>query len=203
MKICYIIGSCEAAPEKIDKQSGDLIICADGGLALARNAGIDADIIVGDFDSLGEIPEGDNVIVHPREKDWTDSHLAIDIGLERGYRNFHLYGMLGGRLDHTLANIQLLVYLCENEANAVLYGNGYTVTAIKNSRLDLSKAESGIVSVFSFTPKSNGVTISGLKYQLNDFTLRADYPMGVSNEFTGKPAYIQVKDGTLIIVIYS
>ncbi|MCM1363740.1 MAG: thiamine diphosphokinase [Faecalibacterium sp.] len=200
MGICYIIGAGESDVINIEKRADDFVICADGGADAAERNGITPDLFVGDFDSLGRVPKGENVIVHPTEKDETDSLLAVNCGLERGYKDFIMYGMLGGRLDHTYANIQLLMYLCEKDAIGTLIGCGYKITAIKNSRVDYDETESGMISVFSFIPESRGITISGLKYEVSDFTLKSTFPMAVSNEFLGKKSYIEVKDGALIIM---
>ncbi|MCM1544387.1 MAG: thiamine diphosphokinase [Ruminococcus sp.] len=200
MNTCYIIGAGEADKIDIKKDETDFIICADGGFAYAEKNSIVPDLMVGDFDSLGRVPNEKNVLVHPAEKDETDSLLAINCGLERGYKNFVMFGMLGGRLDHTYANIQHLVYLCENGASGTLIGCGHKVTAIKNSRLSFDKKESGMISVFSFLPESKGVTLGGLKYLLNDYTMKSALPIGVSNEFLGKDAFVEVRDGVLIII---
>lgn len=199
MNTCYIIGAGESDIVKIKKCDGDFVICADGGLKAAQKSGIIPDLIVGDFDSFGSVPSGANVIVHPAEKDETDTHLAINCGLERGFKRFIMYGMLGGRLDHTFANLLLLSYLCENGASGTLIGCGHKVTAVKNSRIDFDEAESGMISVFSLTPESV-VTISGLKYEVDNFTLKSSYPMGVSNEFLGKKSSVTAHDGTLLII---
>ncbi len=200
MGICYIIGAGEADKIELVKNEDDFVICADGGLDTAEKNGIAPDLVVGDFDSLGHIPKGKNVIVHPKEKDETDSLLAVNCGLERGYKKFIMYGMLGGRLDHTYANFQLLAYLCEKEAHGVLIGCGNKITAVKNSRIDFDKAQTGTVSVFSFTPQSKGVQIKGLKYEVSDYTMTSVFPIGVSNEFIGKEALVSVSDGILIVM---
>ena len=102
-KTCYIIGAGTITALPIPNDA--FVICADGGLAAAARFGVTPDLIVGDFDSLGLVPKGENVFVHPSEKDETDSFLALRLGLERGFRRFVFYGCLGGRLDLTLANI--------------------------------------------------------------------------------------------------
>ncbi|MGN1418804.1 MAG: thiamine diphosphokinase [Acutalibacteraceae bacterium] len=200
MNICYIIGAGTADKVNINMKKGDYLICADAGIKIAQKNNLTPDLLVGDFDSLNFVPKGDNVIVHPTHKDETDSLLAIDCGLEKGYKEFVMFGMLGGRFDHTYANIQLLSYLCEKGAHGTLIGCGYKITAIKNSRIDFDKSEKGMISVFSFVPESRGITISGLEYEVSDFVLRSSYPMGVSNEFVGKEAFVEVKDGTLVIM---
>lgn len=200
MNTCYIIGAGNADEIIIKKDKSDLIICADGGLKYAESFGIVPDLIVGDFDSYGSVPKTENVIVHPAEKNETDTHLAIEIGLEKGFRSFVMFGMLGGRLDHTYANLQLLSYLCGKGARGVLADRNQRITVIKNSALKFSEDEKGLISVFSVLPESRNIKISGFKYEVENFTMYSDYPRGVSNEFAGKEATISVEDGELLIM---
>lgn len=200
MGICYIIGAGECEKIGFKPEKDDYVICADGGYAAALANGIEPDIIVGDFDSYGSVPQGVNVEVHPPEKDDTDSMLAVKIGLVKGYRTFVMYGMLGGRLDHTFANIQLLSFLCENDAKGLLVGGSYHVTAIKNGSIRFKKENEGMISVFSLSRFSSGITIKGLKYQVRDFTLSSFAPMGVSNEFRNEESMVSVKNGTLVLM---
>lgn len=199
--ICYIIGAGDC--EKLDfrKQKGDFVICADGGLAFAQKFNVEPDIIVGDFDSYGLVPKGEDVIVLPREKDKTDTHFALDLGIQHGFKEFKLYGMLGGRIDHSFANIQLLSYALSCGVKAMLVGDKYDVLALQNSEISFSGKEGKYVSVFSYSKKSLGIYIKGLKYEVDNFILTYDNPMGVSNEFTNKDAYIKVQNGTIIIMI--
>lgn len=199
MNTCYIIAAGDCRGLDFKKDETDYVICADAGYEYALKYGIKPDLLVGDFDSYGSVPQFESIVVHPCEKDETDTHLAINIGLEKGYKEFSLHGMLGGRLDHTYANIQLLSYLCENGARGTIYGDS-KITAVKNSMIAFGEENKGMISVFSFTPESKGIEISNLKYEVENFTLRSSYPMGVSNEFIGKNARISVKDGTLIII---
>ena len=201
MGICYILGAGECNKVDFIKEKNDFVICADGGLEYAEKFGITPDLVVGDFDSLGRKPELNQVIVLPKEKDDTDTHYAIKKGFEKGYTNFLLYGMLGGRIDHSLANIQLLVYILNHGGSAVLKGDEFDVTAVKNGKIMLNGNKGNYVSVFSHTPLSNGVGIHGLKYEVDDFVLFSDNPLGVSNEFTGSDATVEVKDGILIVTV--
>lgn len=105
----------------------------------------------------------------------------------------------GGRLDHTLANIQLLASLAEKGCEGVIFGEGYGITALKNGKITLSGKKGEYVSVFSLTDISEGVDLKGLKYELSDYTLRNTFPLGVSNEFTDKTAIISVRKGTLAV----
>lgn len=195
--VCYII--C-ALPQNhsFSPKPGDLVIAADGGYA--HMGGIKPDFVVGDFDSLGYVPEGEKVVRHPAEKDDTDTMLAARIGIERGYRTFLLLGGVGGRLDHTLANIQTLAFLRENGARAALIGEGETITLIQNEALRFRAGLSGIISVFSYGAVAYGVYERGLAYALTDATLTDTNPLGVSNAFTGEPAEVRVRDGRLVVL---
>jgi thiamine pyrophosphokinase len=125
--------------------------------------------------------------------------LAVKEGLARGYKTFIINGGLGGRLDHTLANIQILVYIAKRGAQGILFGHRTCITAIIDGTASFVSGISGCISVFSAGNVAEGVTLTGLKYPLVNATLTCDYPLGVSNEFTGKPAAVTVRKGVLII----
>ena len=178
---------------------GDYLLAADGGVKHLQTLGLQPHGIIGDFDSLGYIPE--NAQVFPVEKDDTDSMLAVKKGLELGYRRFELYGALDGkRLDHTIANLQLLQYLEDRGAEGWLVGEHYLVTAVKDATLHLPKDATGILSVFCLGKDATGVTLRGLQYPLEKGTLQSSFPLGVSNHFIGEAASVTVESGTLIVL---
>lgn len=194
---CYII--CALPQNQVfSPQPGDLVIAADGGYA--HMGAIKPDLVVGDFDSLGYVPADEKVVRHPAEKDDTDTMLAARIGIERGYRAFVLLGGVGGRLDHTLANIQTLAFLRENGARAALIGDGETITMLQDESLRFRAGLSGIISVFSYGAVAYGVYERGLAYALTDATLTDTNPLGVSNAFTGEPAEVSVREGRLVVL---
>jgi len=202
---CYIVGAGEF-DEATLPQSDDYIIAADGGFSYLHGRGIDPDLIVGDFDSLPAklmevVDRHPNVIRVSSEKDDTDMLLAVGEGLKLGYTVFAINGGLGGKLDQTYANIQILTFIADNAATGVLYGKTSCVTAIKDSSLKLhpTNAKGKSVSIFSAEKQARGVTLSGLLYPLDNADITNYYP-GVSNEFTDNPAMITVTDGTLIII---
>ena len=177
----------------------DYVIAADGGLRHTQKVGIVPHVLLGDFDSLGYVPEGANV--YPVEKDDTDAMLAVRLGLKLGYREFLLYGSLDGpRLDHTIANFQTLQYLADRGARGFLVGKDYLVTVVRNGTLTFPAGLEGTVSVFCLGPDARGVTLRGLHYPLEDGALTAGFPLGVSNHFTGAAAQITVKDGSLLVM---
>jgi len=184
-----------AAPLEKD----DFIIAADGGLNHTKALGITPNGILGDFDSLGYTPEGSTVF--PVEKDDTDAMLAVRKGLELGYREFYLYGSLDGpRLDHTVANFQTLQFLVDHGAHGYLIGKDYMVTALKDGELHFDSHCTGIFSVFCMGRDAKGVTIRGGKYDAENVTLSAGFPLGVSNHFLGQDVTIRVEEGSLLIL---
>ncbi len=201
--ICYIAGAGKWNGESFVPRDGDCVIAADGGYRYLLERGIRVDLVMGDFDS-SKRPDIQNVKVYPREKDETDLYIAVQEGLERGYRRFVIYGGLNGeRFDHTVGNLQIVVSLAKKGVTACLIDKATTVTAVHNGTLVLPPELRGYVSVFSFSNEARGVSLRGLKYELEDHTLYNDFPLGVSNEFTGRTGCIQVKDGTLLVVIES
>ena len=177
----------------------DFVIAADGGLAHTEKLGIVPNEILGDFDSLGFTPKGANVF--PVEKDDTDAMLAVRRGLSLGYREFVLYGSLDGpRLDHTVANFQTLQFLADHGATGYLAGCRELVTVLKEGSLFFPAGTEGTVSVFCMGKDAEGVTLDGLYYPLENGTLTAGFPLGVSNHFTGKAATISVKKGSLLVL---
>lgn len=198
--ICYIMGAGEQPVAPPRPRPGDLLIAADGGFAYLKQCGLNPDLVVGDFDSLGEPPEHPNLVRLNPVKDETDTLSAIQLGQARGYRRFAVYGGTGGRTDHTIANLQNLAMLARRGERGWLVGRNEVFTAVSNGSVRFSASSRGFVSVFSMTTESAGVYERGLKYGLEDYTMSAAYPVGVSNEFTGKPAEISVRDGVLLII---
>ena len=198
--ICYIVGAApsEALPAP---REGDFLIAADRGYEALRAAGLAPDLIMGDFDSLGFTPEGDNVLPHSPIKDDTDLLLAIRWAMERGWRRFVIYGALGGRrLDQTVASFQTLRFLADHGAKGRLVGDGWNVALLQNAALRFPSAASGWLSLFVSGEEARGVTLRGLKYELTDAALTCGMPLGVSNEFLGCEARIAVADGALFVL---
>ena len=195
--IIFCAAGFEDLVQPIEKE--DFVIAADGGLVHTKALGILPNEILGDFDSLGHVPEGANVF--PVEKDDTDAMLAVRRGLSLGYREFVLYGSLDGpRLDHTVANFQTLQYLADHGAVGYLAGTGYLVTVVKNGSISFPASAEGTISVFCMGRDAEGVTLKGLYYPLENGTLTPGFPLGVSNHFTGIPSEITVKNGSLLVL---
>ena len=177
----------------------DLILAADGGLIHTNALGLTPHGILGDFDSLGYVPE--NAKVFPIEKDDTDAMLAVRHGLKHGCRRFLLYGSLDGpRLDHTVANFQTLQFLADHGATGFLVGTDWIATVVKDGTLSFSKESTGVISVFCMGSDATGIDLKGLKYPLEQGTLTAGFPLGVSNRFTGCAASVSVESGSLLVL---
>ena len=199
MGTCIIFCAAEFDALAKPPASDDYIIAADGGLKHTNALGVTPDAVLGDFDSLGFVPEGANVF--PVEKDDTDAMLAVRHGLALGFREFMLYGSMDGpRLDHTIANFQTLQFLADRGASGYLVGRDYLVTVVKNGKLTFPAGCSGTVSVFCLGADATGVTLKGLYYPLENGTLTPAFPLGVSNHFTGEEGEVSVENGSLLIV---
>lgn len=210
--VCILIGAGDLTVGSIpyDPQK-DCVIAVDGGVMYCGVLEMEPDYIIGDFDSVdseyGEAVEGvreaapEKVITLPVEKDDTDMLAAVKHGLKLGYKSFRLYGANGGRLEHTIANIQLLKYLKEQGAvGYIMDGSGMILLAI-NEAVSFRDSMEGYVNVFSLNETARGVTIRGLKYELTQATLTNALPLGISNEFIGVQSEIRVEDGALLIIV--
>jgi len=197
---CYIFAAGDFFGLREKPEPGDLIIAADAGYRRCTALGLRPDVVVGDFDSMPP-PMGESLLRLPVEKDDTDSLYAMRLGLDRGYRDFVLYGGTGGRRsDHTLANLQSLLFLVSHRASGRMYGDGVVWRTLHDGRFDFPASARGTLSVFCMDGEARGVTLRGLKYELDDGCLRSDFPLGVSNSFLGREASVEVKDGTLLIL---
>ena len=198
-RICYVVGAMSLTPDlRPYPAPGDFVIAADRGYDSLLAYGVKPDLTVGDFDSLGHTPDDENVIALPTEKDDTDMLFALRQGVDRGYRRFVLLGGVGGRLDHTVANLQALDFLATKGAQGFLAGDKLIATAVHNNTFKFPEGLKGSLAVFCNSGKAEGVTLTGVKYTLDHAELTGDFPMGVSNEFTGEAGSIGVENGSLV-----
>ena len=200
-RICYIVGAMSLSMSlRPYPAPGDYVIAADRGYDSLMAFGVQPDLVVGDFDSLGHTPSHPNVIQLPAEKDDTDMIFALRKGLELGYRRFVLLGGVGGRVEHTYANLQLLDWLTTQGAQGFLVGEKTAATALRDGELVFPQSMSGYLSVFCNSGSAEGVTLEKLKFPLSEHTLTGTFPLGVSNEFIGESARVAVKSGSLILI---
>lgn len=180
----------------------DRVIAVDGGLASLEEAGCAPDEVLGDFDSLGYVPTGLRTVRFPPEKDASDMQLALERAVRHGASAVAVYGALGRRLDHTLANLQLCAAFAEQGVEVVAVGERERVAFLVGpGEMLLDAADEGIVSVFSLTDVSTGVTEEGLRYGLDDVALTSRTSWGLSNEMAGTAARISVEEGTLAVFL--
>lgn len=190
---CYIPKSCREA---------DFVIACDRGYAHSLRYGIEPDLVMGDFDSYdGHIAMGLEVIKAAPEKDDTDTMLGIKEAISRGYKKIVIAGGLGGRIDHTIANIGALVFAADHGVICQLVDEHHQIFALRNSSCRLKKGQWKNVSIFAADSEVYGVTLEGFRYPLEDAVISSHFPIGVSNEFAADTARITVGGGTLIVVL--
>ena len=200
--VIFAAGEYYGAPDTLPEHA--LVVAADGGYDHALQFGVTPDIVIGDFDSMkAKPPENADTVILPAEKDDPDLLSALKIAWDRGAREFHIYGALGGRIDHTISNIQLMGLVSQHGGIGYLYGDGTIVTAITDGKLSFP-AQQGVqgkmVSVFALSDTARDVNEPGLKYQLVHATLTNTNVRGLSNEFLeDTPSSIDVHSGTLIV----
>lgn len=206
----------------------DKVIAVDGGFASLTAAGVAPDMALGDFDSLGFVPEGVPCAQFPPEKDASDMELALEHARREGADAVVVYGALGGRLDHTLANLQLLASFAERGMTVEAVGEGERIVflvgpgelrivdgeagagpagrpedagAFRSLVVPAALDAGGVVSVFSLTDVSRGVREEGLKYGLDGVELTNRTSWGLSNELAGADARIALDCGTLAVFL--
>lgn len=181
-----------------------MIVCADGGAAHVNRCGMTPDAVVGDLDSIdSKTYEGlkNSCIIekYPREKDYTDTQLAIEYAIRNGADDILLLGCTGERLDHTLANILLLIHLLKRNVNACLINEKNTIFAVKD-HIVIGGNPGDLLSLVPVIEDAKGIFTSGLKYALVDGIIQAGEPLGISNVFVEKQAEIRLSSGYLLII---
>lgn len=201
---CLVVGAGEIQDYKAVSallRPDAFVICADGGLGHCRPMDLRPHLLVGDLDSLETAPPAgvEQVTLSP-DKDYTDSYHAAQEAMARGHRRLLLTGMLGGRLDHTLANIGLLAHLAEQGADALLTDGICELRALAGSgELLLPRRPDCYFSLLALEP-CRGVTILGGKYPLQGYPLSPSDPRAISNEFRDGDVTILQQSGTLVVL---
>ena len=202
---CYIIAG---APDpdinfiKNTVKSEDFVLCADRGYSYAKQAGIEPDVIIGDFDSCkDEIPQSCEVVSLEREKLYTDTIHCVDNALEKGYHNIVILSAVGGRLDHTFGNLSALDYISSRGGKGVLLSERERIELLTSGEHSFEKVDGLTFSLFAFGCKEAVISIEGVHYPLDKFTLKNCEPIGVSNIFEGSKTKITVHSGQVVIII--
>ncbi|MBQ4612566.1 MAG: thiamine diphosphokinase [Clostridia bacterium] len=201
---CVILsaGPCEGIDSlRALLRTDDVFIAADGGCRLAQMLGVTPQIVVADFDSSDPLvlSEDTEIVRLPVRKDCTDTAAAVEVALDKGYCEFLLLGVLGGRLDHEFAVYQLLVRLAERGCTAVAADAHNLVYALTKTSAVMEPMDGWMLSVFAFGGTVRGLSIRGAAYELIDYTLSTNDSLCVSNATKGVPCEISFTDGTLLV----
>jgi thiamine pyrophosphokinase len=185
----------------VEIKKDDYIICADGGFEIARREGILPHVIIGDMDSLFVDAGGIEVVKAPKEKDETDTFLCLTHGMKKGFKEFVIVGGIGGRLDHTLANLQLLAYGLKHGLKITLIDEYTRAFMLEKGQVEIANLQGYYLSLLAFSETCTGVSASGVKYPLKNATLKNDFALGVSNEIIEDAATIENETGLLLILL--
>ena len=203
MNRCVIVGGADINNYEYIRseiQCDDFIVFCDSGIKHLESLQVKPGLIVGDFDSH-ENPHLDvETIVLPCEKDDTDTVFAVKEAMKRGYTDFLLIGVIGARLDHTLANVSILLYLDSNGANGKIIDD-YSEMEIVSDHPAFITDDYSYFSLLNIFGKASGITIADAKYTLDNAEISCDYQYGISNEVNrGKVAEVTVRYGKLLLI---
>jgi thiamine pyrophosphokinase len=185
-------------------ENADYVICADGGARHVKMLNVVPDVLLGDFDSISGsdydfLKQRTNVETYPVEKNETDSEIAVELALKKGYRNIIILGGTGGRLDHTVANMLLLKRIHDAGAEGMLVNEKNQVYYV-TSAITLEREEGFKVSLIPLGQKACGITTGGLYYPLSGEDIESGSTRGISNEFIADTAEITVEKGALLVI---
>lgn len=195
---CVIFAGLPVAPELCeDIGPQDIIITADAGWKTARALGFFPALALGDFDTA-PAPEGPDVLRLPAEKDDTDTFFAARRALETGCGEVLILGGIGGRLDHTLANICTLLFLEQHGVCAWLRSETAAVRVLLPGQYEFPAQKDVYVSLFPMNGDVHGLCLRGFRYPLENAVLGAASTLGTSNEFAAQEGYVSFTSGSLI-----
>lgn len=184
------------------KNSFDCVIAADRGVAYAGKLGIRPDYIVGDFDSyIGEMAEGIPVERYPSQKDYTDTHLAVEKALGLGSDTLTILCGTGGRLDHFMANLAILSMCCRKGVDAYMVDPWNRMRMLRSGiTIEKVRQYGTYVSLLAYSDQVTGVTLTGFKYPLHEAVLNNAESLGASNELVQEKGKIELKEGILLMI---
>ena len=193
--------------KKMAEMGDSLIVVCDGGVRHLQKVGIKPDVIIGDMDSIAPAQlanysaQAVKVIKYPANKDFTDTELALDYALNLKPTAIYIWGALGGRLDHTLANVFLL-HKGQKAGIKTYLIDEYCEVSIIDKKASFVDAKGVTVSLFAFSPKVEGLSLRGFVYPLKDAVLTMGESRGVSNIINEADAKISVRAGNLLVIHY-
>lgn len=203
MNRCVIIGGADIgdyASLRRRLKDDDFFVFCDSGLKHMEALGVRPDLAVGDFDSHPKPNFEAETIVLPCEKDDTDTVYAVKEALRRGFEDFLLIGVVGGRLDHTLGNVSLLLYLDSLGKKAALLDDFSEMEIVSKTPVTVD-AHFSYFSLLNISGTARGIVIKNAKYPLSGGEITVEYQYGISNETQGGiPAEVSVAEGRLLLI---
>ncbi len=204
MKRCVIVGGAGIRNYGFIKEQlleDDYIIYCDSGLKHLEALQAQPDLIVGDFDSHENPHLDTETIVLPCEKDDTDTVFAVKEALKRGFEDFLLIGVVGARLDHTLGNVSILLYLDALGEKGRIIDDYSEMEIVSPRQPAVISGQTAFFSLLNISGCAKGITITGAKYPLRDAEITCEYQYGVSNEvLPGEMAVVSLKEGKLLLI---
>lgn len=205
MEKCIIIAASDFDQKVLIKENDDFLIVADAGYnnfkKITNLDNKDINLLIGDFDSLNEIPSDVNIRKLNPIKDDTDVLDAIKYALDLGYKEFELYGCIGGRIEHSLANISALAFINSNGGHGKIINGNQVIELLGEEIIEFDEKSKGYISIFAFSEKAK-ISIYNMKYNLIEQEISNDFPLGIDNEFIGKQSKIEVHSGKVLIIYY-
>lgn len=203
----FVVASSPAAVRPVGwhPAPGDLVIAADGGAAWCLAWGWQPALVIGDMDSLdgatADLLRARDVpfLQHPVEKDATDLELALHTAIQRGAREIVIAGALGGRIDHTLANLALLALPALTTLSVRVVDGGQSIVLVRG-RATVDGAPGDTLSLLPFGGDACGVSVTGVYWPLRDADLPLGPSLAVSNRLVGARAEISVRSGALLVI---
>ena len=200
---CVIVGGADINNYAFIREklcADDYVIFCDSGLKHLENLQVQPGLIVGDFDSHENPLLDVETIVLPCEKDDTDTVFAVKEAIKRGFDDFLLIGVIGARLDHTLGNVSILLYLDSLGKKGCIIDDYSEMEIVSNEPVSVC-VDYSFFSLLNISGCAKGITITGAKYPLVDGEFSCEYQYGVSNEvLPGQVAVVSVKEGKLLLI---
>lgn len=203
MKRCVIVGGADINNYEYIRGrlcADDYIVFCDSGLMHLEPLQVKPSLIVGDFDSHDNPHLDVETIVLPCEKDDTDTVFAVKEATKRGFDDFLLIGVVGARLDHTLGNVSILLYLDSFRKKGIIIDDYSEMEIVSNEPAYIEDSYA-FFSLLNISGTAKGITIENAKYLLNNAEITCEYQYGVSNEvIPGKTAKVSILDGKLLLI---
>lgn len=190
----------------LEQSHGAQAVAADGGVRVARDYGVDLDIVIGDMDSVDadELArleaQGVNVQRYPREKNETDLEMALLWAVEQQADWVRVFGAMGGRLDQTMANIYLLALPGLQDRDVRLVSRAQETWLIYPGEHCIDGSKGDTVSLIPMSGDAYGIQTENLYYPLRDETLKFGPARGVSNVMDAEQARVRLREGLLLVV---